>query len=82
MSAPTVSIITPNFNKGSFVKDCIASVIDQTFEDWEMLFVDDFSTDGSDKFASEMASTDPRVHFFKKKLVPNHFGLACFVFLN
>lgn len=67
MSAPTISIITPNFNKGYFVKDCIQSVIQQTFSDWEMLFVDDFSTDGSDHIAREMALTDSRIRFFKNE---------------
>ncbi|MCZ4409303.1 glycosyltransferase family A protein [Cryomorphaceae bacterium 1068] len=61
MSKPIVSIITPNFNKGQFVEDCIRSVMGQTMLDWELLFVDDFSTDGSDELAKNLSVIDERV---------------------
>ena len=61
MNSPRVSIITPNFNKGKFVEDCIASVRQQTFSEWEMLFVDDGSTDGSDAIAERAAKADSRL---------------------
>ena len=45
--APEVSIITPAYNSGRFVALTIASVLEQTYENWELLLVDDCSTDNT-----------------------------------
>lgn len=66
--APLVSIITPNFNGSRFLRDTIESVLAQTFLDWEMLIVDDGSTDGSDKIIEEYALYDPRIKALKTDL--------------
>ncbi len=42
-----VSIITPSYNSAKFIKQCIESVIAQTYTNWEMLIVDDYSADNS-----------------------------------
>ena len=42
-----VSIITPSFNSSRFIQDCIDSVLSQTYNNWELLIVDDFSSDNS-----------------------------------
>ena len=42
-----VSIIMPNYNSDRFVEETIRSVLDQTYSNWELLFVDDCSSDGS-----------------------------------
>ena|GEM_PF-813833 len=44
---PTVSIITPLYNKAAYITDTIESVLSQTYSDWEMLVVDNGSTDSS-----------------------------------
>ncbi|HEY9707406.1 MAG TPA: glycosyltransferase family A protein [Oculatellaceae cyanobacterium] len=44
---PTVSIITPLYNKAAYITETIQSVLSQTYSDWEMLVVDNGSTDGS-----------------------------------
>ena len=44
-----VSIITPSFNSSSFIEECIDSVLSQTYNNWELLIVDDFSSDNSSK---------------------------------
>ena len=42
-----VSIITPCYNSENFLDECIKSVINQTYKNWEMLIVDDNSSDNS-----------------------------------
>ena len=42
-----VSIITPSFNSSRFIEECIDSVLSQTYDYWELLVVDDFSSDNS-----------------------------------
>ncbi len=65
MNSPRISIITPNYNKGRFMAACIASVQDQTFSDWEMIIVDDGSTDGSDTIAETAVNRDKRIRFMR-----------------
>lgn len=59
--APTISIVIPVYNADSYIKKCIASLVSQTFTDFEILIVDDGSTDESaDIIRSEMQS-DKRI---------------------
>jgi teichuronic acid biosynthesis glycosyltransferase TuaG len=48
-----VSIIVPVYNAEKFITDTIKTVIDQTYENWELLLVDDCSTDKSVKIIKE-----------------------------
>lgn len=48
MPTPIISIIIPCFNSQSFISQSIQSVIQQTYDDWELLIIDDCSTDNSD----------------------------------
>jgi glycosyltransferase involved in cell wall biosynthesis len=50
---PTVSVITPVYNAAPYLKEAIESVLSQTWSDWELLLVDDGSTDGSVELAEE-----------------------------
>ena len=59
-----VSIITPSFNSSKFIRECVDSVISQTFQDWELLIVDDFSKDNSKDIISELSSQDERIRPF------------------
>ncbi len=59
-----ISIVVPNYNKGKLVKDCLESVREQSFQDWELLFVDDNSTDKSFEYAKEFAKKDARFKVF------------------
>ncbi|HMQ29574.1 MAG TPA: glycosyltransferase [Chloroflexaceae bacterium] len=56
---PTVSIITPFANPGPFLAEAVASVLRQTRGDWELLLVDDGSTDGSAAVALALAEQHP-----------------------
>lgn len=59
MSAPRVSVITIFFNAEEFLDEAIGSVIGQTYESWELLLVDDGSTDGSRQIAERYADKHP-----------------------
>ncbi len=56
-----ISIITPVHNSGLFLRQCVNSVLAQTYEHWEHILVDDCSTDGSNEIIEEFASKDTRV---------------------
>ncbi|MGC8981861.1 MAG: glycosyltransferase family 2 protein, partial [Minisyncoccia bacterium] len=45
--SPKVSIIIPTYNSEQFLDRTIKSVVNQTFKDWELIIVDDFSTDNT-----------------------------------
>lgn len=59
--APLVSVITPAFNSEATIGDTIESVQSQTFDDWEMVIVDDCSSDGTRKIVEAAAVRDARI---------------------
>ena len=59
-----VSIITPAFNSGKYISETIQSVISQTYVNWELIIVDDCSTDDSLTMAQQFAATDSRIQVF------------------
>jgi glycosyltransferase involved in cell wall biosynthesis len=56
-----VSIIVPVYNCEKFIEECIQSVLNQTFKDWELILIDDFSSDSSRSIINEYINLDPRV---------------------
>jgi len=58
---PEVSIITPNYNTERFVGATIESVLAQTYGNWEMIIVDDASTDASVDIIREYTNRDERI---------------------
>ena len=56
-----VSIITPSFNSEKFISSCVESVILQTYSNWEMIIIDDFSTDNSKDKISKLCEGDLRI---------------------
>lgn len=57
-----ISIIVPVYNAESFLKDCLDSIAAQTFDDFEVLLVDDGSTDSSGKICDDYQSANPKFH--------------------
>lgn len=60
-----VSIITPSYNTGRFIAETICSVLAQTYENWEMIIVDDCSKDDTDKVVATF--DDPRIRYLKNE---------------
>ena len=60
------SLVIPVFNVAPYLCDCLDSVLNQTFGDWEAICVNDGSTDCSEKIVEEYAKKDPRIHCFSK----------------
>lgn len=56
-----VSIITPTYNCGKFIAETIESVLAQTYTHWEMIIVDDCSTDNTKDVVDQYS--DPRIHY-------------------
>ena len=57
---PLFSIIIPVYNVAHYLRECLDSVLAQTFTDWEAICVDDGSTDGSGAILDEYAAKDKR----------------------
>lgn len=55
------SLIIPVFNVEKYLGDCLDSVLDQSFQDWEAICVNDGSTDGSSSILAEYAAKDARI---------------------
>ena len=62
-----VSIITAVYNSENYIRDTILSVQAQTYSDWEMIIVDDASTDHTADIVAEFAEKDKRIILIKQK---------------
>lgn len=62
---PLISIVLPIYNGEKFMRHSIDSVIEQTYENWELLIIDDGSTDHTAQIAQEYVLRDPRVQYHK-----------------
>ena len=61
MSIPPVSVIMPVHNAAPFLDEAIGSVLGQTYRDFELIAVDDGSTDGNGKILRRYAEADSRI---------------------
>ena len=60
---PLVSIIMAAYNVQKYLEQCIKSVLAQSYKNWELLIVDDGSTDLTAQIAENFSKKDPRIHF-------------------
>jgi len=66
MASPLVSIMMPAYNAERYIGEAIASVREQTYAHWELLIVDDGSTDRTAAIAAQAAAADPRVRLIQQ----------------
>ena len=72
-SQPLISVIMPCYNMEKYISEAILSVRQQTYPHWELIIVDDASTDGTEAVIESHCQQDDRIHFNKKS---NHSGIA------
>ena len=63
---PEISVIVPVYRAESFLRKCTDSILNQTFQDLELLLIDDGSPDHSGALCDQIAKEDPRVRVFHK----------------
>ena len=61
MALPLVSVVTPVYNGEEHLRECVESVLRQTYENWEYVIVDNCSTDGTAEIAAEYATPTTRI---------------------
>ena len=64
---PQISIIVPVYNTEKYLERCLNSILSQTFTDFELLLINDGSTDSSGGICDEYATKDSRIRVFHKK---------------
>lgn len=62
-----VSIIMPTYNANKYIKEAVDSIIKQTYNNWELLIVDDASTDSTQQIITEYINKDDRIKLIKGK---------------
>lgn len=67
MHAKTISVIIPMYNSEAFIRQSIQSVIDQTYGNFEIIVVDDGSTDRGAEICEEMSAEDSRIYLYRKE---------------
>tara|TARA_B100000787_G_scaffold150489_1_gene123062 strand:- start:284 stop:1039 length:756 start_codon:yes stop_codon:yes gene_type:complete len=80
MIAELISIITPCYNSNDFISETIDSVINQSYKNWELLIIDDCSTDNSVEIIQKYLEKDSRIKLFINNknsgaAVSRNFGL-------
>ncbi|WP_075352620.1 glycosyltransferase family 2 protein [Algoriphagus marinus] len=73
MHKPLISIIIASYNQGQFLDECLKSVADQVYQDWECIIVDDASLDQSVSIAESWVKKDQR---FKLIALPKNMGVS------
>lgn len=64
---PMVSIIVPVYNAQQYIRRCVDSILNQEYTDFELLLIDDGSTDSSGEICDEYAQKDTRIRVVHKE---------------
>ena len=64
---PFVTVFTPNYNKAKFLPETIESILNQTYENFEYIIIDDCSTDESWEIIQDYASKDERIKAYRNE---------------
>ena len=70
MESPLVSFITPTYNQEKYIGDCIRSALSQTYPNWEMIIIDDGSTDRTPQIIKSFS--DKRIRYFRQDNLGGH----------
>lgn len=68
MKTPVISIVIPTFNRAGMIHHAIDSVKSQNFEDWELIVVDDASTDTTEAVVKNLIKDDHRIKYLKQTI--------------
>jgi len=67
MEKPLISIIIPVYNVKEQLTECVNSILEQSYEQYELILVDDGSTDGSSELCDQLAKISSKIHVIHKK---------------
>ena len=70
---PQISVVIPIFNTERYLEACLLSIMDQNFSDFEVICVDDLSTDRSREIVEDLMRTDPRIRLIR---MPENRGIG------
>ncbi|MCI8735368.1 MAG: glycosyltransferase family 2 protein [Lachnospiraceae bacterium] len=62
-----ISVIIPVYNKENYICDCVKSVLEQTYADFELLLIDDGSEDNSGEICKKFSGDDKRIRYIRQK---------------
>ena len=67
MRCPKISVIVPVYNAERYIRQCLDSILTQDFADFELMIVDDGSTDSSLELCKDYSEKDSRIRLFHKE---------------
>lgn len=67
MDKPFISVFTPNYNGSKYIGDCIQSILDQSYSNFEYIIIDDGSTDNSWDIIQQFSAKDDRIKVYRNE---------------
>lgn len=68
ISNPLFSVLIANYNNSKYITECVESIEKQTYKNWEIIIVDDCSTDKSVEIILKLIAIDSRIHLFQNDM--------------